>query len=190
MDLRRVERRTDARRNAAAEEADLLERRFLADLRDGDLRQHRVLGERRRAHEVQNLLAVLREPAGAVGHDALALGDADRLAQIGLARGAELAFAALRRVERNDVIADGDTGDAGPYLFDDTAALVAENRRERPFRILARQGKRIGVANARGDEPNQDLAFLRAIEIHFFDRQGFTGFPGYSRSSLHGIATS
>src|SRR5690606_13301982 len=82
----------DAGRDPAAEQADLLERRLLADLRDRDLRQHRVLGERRRAHEVQDALAVLREAARAVGHQTLALRHADFLAEIRPAGLAELAL--------------------------------------------------------------------------------------------------
>ncbi|KDC21494.1 hypothetical protein AZ20_1779, partial [Bordetella bronchiseptica E014] len=50
-------------------------------------------------------LAVDREARGAVRHQALALGGADGLAQVGLARQAELALAALGRVERNDMVA-------------------------------------------------------------------------------------
>src|SRR5690606_28709103 len=105
LHLRRVDDGADAGRDAAAQKAYLLERRLLADLRDGDLRQHRVLGERRRAHEVQDLLAVLREAARAVGHQTLALRHADFLAEIRPAGLAELALAALRRVQRNPGIA-------------------------------------------------------------------------------------
>jgi ornithine cyclodeaminase/alanine dehydrogenase-like protein (mu-crystallin family) len=82
---------------------------------------------------VEDGLAVLAEAAGAVGHQALALGGADGLAQVGLARQAELALAAFRRVagsrgrrrDRGDAFADG---------LDDAAALMAEDGREDAFR--------------------------------------------------------
>ena len=105
LDLRRVDHRADAGRHAAADVADLVERRVLADLRDRDLRQHGVVRERRAAHVVVQRLAAEREAARAVGHHALALRRADRRAQIGLARQAGLALPALGRVERDDVIA-------------------------------------------------------------------------------------
>jgi hypothetical protein len=105
LDLRGVDHRADAGGHAAADVADLVERRVLADLRERDLRQHREVGERRAAHVVVDGLAVEREAAGAVGHQALALRRADRGAQVGLARQARLALPAFGRVERNDVVA-------------------------------------------------------------------------------------
>ena len=63
LDLRRVQDGADARGDAAAEQADLLERRVLADLRQRDLGHHGVFGERRRAHVVMARLA-LRSGSG------------------------------------------------------------------------------------------------------------------------------
>src|SRR5438034_3199205 len=82
-DLGRVQHRADAGGDAAAEQADLVERRPRIHLRDRDFRQHRVLRECARAHVVQHGLAPGGEAAGAVGHEALALRGADLLAQIG-----------------------------------------------------------------------------------------------------------
>ena len=78
LDLRGEDHRADAGRHAAADVADLVERRVLADLRDRDLRQHGVVREGRAAHVVMDRLALDRKAAGAVGHQALALGGADR----------------------------------------------------------------------------------------------------------------
>ncbi len=132
-----IQYRTDAGSDSAAEQTDFLERRLLADLGDGDLRQHRVLAERRGAHVVIDGLAVVREPRCAVGHQALALGRTNRLAQVGLARGAEAALAAFGRVQGNNVIADGDGGDARTHLLDDCAAFVPEDRRKDTFRVFS-----------------------------------------------------
>src|SRR5579864_7409479 len=82
LHLRRVDDRADARGDAAADVADLVKGCVLADLREGDLRHHRVIGEGRRPHVVENLLAACREAAGAVGHHALPLRHADRLAEV------------------------------------------------------------------------------------------------------------
>ena len=52
LDLGGVDHRADAGGDAAADVADLVEGRVLADLRQRDLRQHRVVRERRAAHVV------------------------------------------------------------------------------------------------------------------------------------------
>lgn len=51
-------------------------------------------------------LAVVAEAAGAIGHQALALGGAYRAAQVGFAGFAEFAGAAFGGIERNHVVAD------------------------------------------------------------------------------------
>ncbi len=69
-------------------------------------------------------LAIVREAGGAIGHQTLALRFADSDAQVGLARHAEIALAALGSVERNHVIARPDAGDAFTDLDNDARALV------------------------------------------------------------------
>ncbi len=71
LDLGGVDHGADARRHAAADVADLVERRVWRILRQRDLGQHGVVREGRAAHVVMDLLAPDREAAGAVGHDAL-----------------------------------------------------------------------------------------------------------------------
>ena len=86
LDLGGVDHRADARGDAAADVADLVERRIGADLRQRDLGQHGEVREGRAAHVVMDLLALEREARGAVGHHALALRRADGGAEVGLAR--------------------------------------------------------------------------------------------------------
>ena len=130
LDLRGVEDGADAGGDAAADVADLVERGVLANLGDGDLRQHGEIRERGRAHVVVQLLAVEREARGAVRHDALALRGADGGAQVGLARQAGRALPAFRRVERDDVIALLHAGHARSDVDDDAGALMAQDGRE------------------------------------------------------------
>ena len=73
LDVGGVERRADSRREPAGERRAALERRLRRDLRERDLGQHRVLGERRRAHEVAHRLASAGEPRRAVREVAEAL---------------------------------------------------------------------------------------------------------------------
>src|SRR6476661_714565 len=93
-------------------------------------------------------LALVAEAAGAVGHHALALGSADRGAEVGLAAEARLTLTAFGRVQRDDVVARFDAGDAGPDLADDTCALVAEDRRKQPFAVEPVERVGIGMADA------------------------------------------
>ena len=82
LDLGGVHRRAEPGREPAREQAGAVERRLGVDLRERDLRHHRVLGERRGAHEVADRLAVAREPRRAVGQVALVLLLADRQAEV------------------------------------------------------------------------------------------------------------
>ena len=86
LDLGGVDDGADARGDAAADVADLIERRVLADFRHRDLGQHGEIRECRTAHIVMHFLAADGEARRAVGHDALALGGADSGTEIGFAR--------------------------------------------------------------------------------------------------------
>ena len=186
LDLGGVEHGADAGGHAAADIADLVERRVLADLRDRDLRQHGEIGEGRAAHVVVQLLAADGEARGAVRHHALALRGADRGAEIGLARQAGRALPAFGRVERDDVIALLHRRDAGPDIDHDAGALMTQDRREQPFRVGAGERELVGVADAGGLDLDQHLAGLRPFEIdvHDLERLGLlqcdsgTGFHG------------
>lgn len=90
-----------ARGDAAAKQAGPVHGRVGLDGDDGDVGEDRVLGKGRGAHEVQDILALALEAAGAVGHDALALGGANLAAQVRLARLAKLAFLAFGGAEES-----------------------------------------------------------------------------------------
>src|SRR5882762_461607 len=124
FDPGRVDDRTDPRGHSAADVADLVERRILADLRHRNLGQYREIGEGRTAHVMMDFLAVHGEAARTVGHDALALGGADRRAEVGLARGAALALPAFGRIERDHVIALSQRAHSGADLHDDARSLM------------------------------------------------------------------
>ena len=113
LHLGRLDRGAEPGREAAGEQRRALERRLGVDLRERDLRHHRVLGERRGAHEVPDPLAVAAQPRRAVGEVAVVLLLADREAEIGLRRAAVDALAALRREERDDVVAGRDERHVG-----------------------------------------------------------------------------
>ena len=162
LDLGREQHRADAGGDAAADVADGVERRVVADLRQRDLGNDDVVRERRRAHVVQDRLAVEREAARAVGHQALALGRADLLAEVGLARQAELALPAFGRVERDDVVVLGQRRHARADVDDDARALVAEDRREQALGVVAREREPVGVADAGRLDLDQHLAGARA----------------------------
>jgi hypothetical protein len=171
--------------HATADVADLVEGRVIADLGQGDLGHHDVVREGGGAHVVQDGLAIQAEAAGGVGHQAAALGAADLLAQVGLARQAELALAAFRRVERNHVIAGTQGFDVRAHVDNHTGAFMAEDGREEAFRIGAGEGVVIGVANAGSLDFDQHFAGLGAFEVDGFDAQRGAGLPGNGCAGFH-----
>ena len=137
LDLGGSERRAEPGREAAGEQRGAVERRLGVDLRERDLRHHRVLGERRGAHEVAQRLAVARQARGAVGQVALVLLLADREAQVRARAAAVDALAALRREQRHDVVAGRDERHVLPDALHDAGALVAEHARRVAGRVGA-----------------------------------------------------
>src|SRR5690606_33537165 len=114
------------------------------------------------AHVVQDRIAIERgEARGAIRHQPLALSRADRGAEIGLARQAGRTDPALRRIERDDVIALLDAGDAGADIDNDTRALVPEDRREQTLGVRTRKRELVRMADAGGLDLDHDLAGLR-----------------------------
>src|SRR5882672_4914804 len=185
LDLGSVDHRADAGGHAAADVAHLVEGRVLADLRDRDLRQYRVVGKRRAAHVVVEGLAAHRKAALAVWHHALSLRRADRRAQIGLARQAGLALAAFRRVERDDVVALAHGGDARAHLHYDSCTLVAEDRRKQALGVAARARELVGVADAGRLQLDQHLARLGPVQVHGHDLQGLACGDGDGGFGFH-----
>src|SRR3546814_5347512 len=106
-----------------------------SDVCSSDLR---VVGERRTAHVVMNRLALVRKAAAAIRHQAFALRGADRRAEIGLVRGAALALAAFRCVQRNHVIAFLQAFHVGTDVDDDAGALVRSEEHTSELQSLMR----------------------------------------------------
>ena len=185
-DFRGVDDGADAGRDAAADVADLVERRVLAHLGERDLGQHGEVREGRAAHVMEHLAAVAGEAAGPIRHQALALRRADRRAEVGAARQAGFALPAFRRVERNDVVADFHRGHAGADLAHDAGAFMAENGGKLALGIEARKRVGVGVADAGRHHLDQHLAGLRPADFDGLDRQRLVGFPGDGGARFHG----
>ena len=98
-----------------------------------------------------------------IGHEALALGLPDRLAQIRFRMQAELAAAALRRIEGNDVVTGGHAGHPRSDFDHNAGALMAQDRREGPLRIVPGQGEGVRMADAGGLQLDEHLSGLRAL---------------------------
>src|ERR1019366_2383674 len=128
-----------------------------------------------------------REARGRVGHQALALRAADQLAEIGLARQAELALPAFGRVERNHVVVARHARHARPDLDDDACAFVPEDGRKEAFGVFAGEREPVGVADARGLHLDEHFARLRSFEVDGFDRQRPAGLPRDRGSCLHAM---
>ena len=184
-DLGGVDHGADPGGDAAADVAALVERRVLADLCDRDFRQHGEIGKRRAAHIVKDGLALVAEPRGAVGHHALALGGADRGAEIGLLAEAAFALPAFRRVKRDDVIARLHRDHAGADLPHDSRALMTEDRRKNSLAVEAVEGIGVGMTDAGRLDLDQHFAGFRAFQIEFDDFQRFFCFKRDGGACLH-----
>ena len=171
LHLGRVVHGADAGGHAAAQQADMLGIGVRVDLGQRDFGHHRVFAEGRAAHVVVDRLAVVAEAGGAIGHHALALGGAHRHAQVGLAALAEQALTALGGVQRDHVVTRLDRGHALADLDHDAGALMAQHRREHAFRVLARQGEGVGMANAGIRDPDKHLALARRLDVDLDDFQ-------------------
>jgi len=145
------------------------------DLGQRDLVDDRVFAEGRAAHVVVQRLAFVAEARGAVGHDALALGGAHLLAQVGLAGQAELTFAAFGRVERNDVVARLQRRHAFAHFHDHARAFVAQHGGEQAFGVVAAERERVGVADAGVRDLHQHFAALRGRDVDLNDFQRLAG---------------
>ena len=122
-------------------------------------------------------LAIFGESSGAVGHQPFALGFADLLAQVGLARLAEFALTTFGRIQRDHMIAHLHAGDAFAERFDNTAAFVTQHAGKDSFRVITRKSKGIGMADAAGDNAHQHFAWLRWHHVDLFNNQWLAGAP-------------
>ena len=88
-----------------------------------------------------------------------------------------VAFAALRRVKRDDVIAWLDAGDTFADFQNDARALVAKNGREKALWVSARPRKFVGVTDTCRLDLDQNLTSARTvqIDIHNFQRLARSG---------------
>ena len=164
LDPRRIDHRTNARGDAAADVADLIKWRVVTHLRQGDFRQHRMVGKGRAAHVVIDRRAIQhREPRRAIRHQTLTLGATDRGAEVGFARQTGMTLTTFRRVERDHVIARLKRGDAFAHLNHNTRAFMAQDRRKQTLRVSARTGEFIRVTNTGRFDLDQNLALFRAF---------------------------
>ena len=125
------------------------------------------------------------ETAGPIGHQSLALGLANFLAQIGLAGCAETACTAFGGVQRYDMISGLDAADAGADFCNHRPAFMTQYCREKTLRVGARQGEGVGVADVGRDHAQQDFALRRAGNLDLLDLQWLARLPGDSGFRFH-----
>src|SRR5882757_2457089 len=175
----------DAGGHAAADIAHLVERGIFTNLGHRNFRKHGEIRKSRTTHVVMDHLLADGESAGSVGHDALSLRGANRRAEIGLLREAGLALAALRGIERNDMVAFLDRCHAGSDIDDDAGSLVPENRGEQSLGIGAGAGKFIGMADTGRFDFHQYLSGARPLQIYHRDLERLAGGVGNCSFGFH-----
>ena len=78
-----------------------------------------------------------------------------------------------------------DGGHAKADLLDDRTSLVAEDGGEQPLRIGPREGVGIRMADAGGDDADEDLSLSRPFDVDLFDFQWLARFVGHGGSRFH-----
>jgi hypothetical protein len=116
---------------------------------------------------VQDWLAIQRKPTCAVRHQALALGFTDGLTKIGFWVQTKITGSTLWCVEWDHVVTHLKIFYPLANLYYDTCAFMAQYGGEGPLRVIPRQGKRIGVADAGSLNLYHDLAGRRAPDLNF-----------------------
>src|SRR5439155_21937195 len=114
-------------------------------------------------------LAVAREARRPVGQVALALLLADREAEVRARIQAVHALAALRREERDDVVAGRERADALADPLDHARAFVPQHGRRVAGGIGAGGRVQVGVADTARDEAHEDLACFRLSQVDLLD---------------------
>ena len=134
---------------------------------------------------MEDRLALVGKAGGAIGHQPLALGRADRGAQVGLARQAALTLAAFRRVKRDHMVPRRNARHPGPDLAHDPRTLMPQNARKDPLAVETLQRIRIRMADTRRHDLDQDLASARTLKINLNNLQRLLRFKRYCCSRLH-----
>jgi hypothetical protein len=112
LNLSSVKSGTITSGDTATQQANLTQSSLLGDLSNGDLGNDGVISKAGNTHVVEDSLSLAGETRCSIRHDTLSLSDADNGAQVGLARGAELARAALGNVQGDDMIAGNNGGNS------------------------------------------------------------------------------
>jgi hypothetical protein len=186
LDLGRVDRRTPAGRDAAADQRRRHERHRLVDLHDRVHRNHRVGREGTEVAEGADPLPAGVDAVGAVGGGAGQDPGAE-LAHVGVAGDAHPALAARRQEREDDVVALLDLGDLRADLGHHAGALVAAQDRTPVQRDVAGVDVVVAVADARRGQLHRDLTSLGRVELDLLDAPSGsrTGLPQQCSDGLH-----
>ncbi len=180
-----VESGPDPGREPARERGASVERSFRIDLRERDLGHHRVLRERRRAHEVPQLLPPARKAGGAVRQVPEALLVADRHAPVRALAAAVDALAAFGREQRDHVVPRPDERDAVADPLDHARALVPEHAGRVSRWIRPGRRVQVGVADPAGREAYERLAPPRLGELDVLDDERLPERLEHGGTDLH-----
>jgi hypothetical protein len=128
---------------------------------------------------------------GPIGHDSLTLRGANLGTQIclgGLTKDARC-FATLGRVAWNNMITDGNTGDALTYRLDYTTRLVTENAGEQSFWIVSVQSVHVCVTERIGHDLDPDFPCLGRVDSNDFFYQRLFGGTCHHGLALDGFSS-
>jgi hypothetical protein len=171
------QRRSDAGHNSAAHVARTVRLGGRVDLREAMLGDDGMLGERGVATESAEALTLIRQRRW--WNDPLL--DAD----VGAARSAQMADAALGNGRGHDHVAWREASDALATFENDSCALVSEHDRKRIARHFAFEHAQVGVTKAGRLHLDQNLPRTGCIEINLDHFQRPVRPPCDRRAGLH-----
>lgn len=139
---------------------------------------------------MKQLFSITSESRSSIRHESVSLRNSNLLTQISFRVLAILALFALWDIKRNDVISDGESGDAFSDAFNNSGAFVSEDDWEESFWIVS--VKSVGVSVANGGEEDFDANFVGFWWCHLdgFDGKGRLGTPGDSSFAIDNLSNS
>jgi hypothetical protein len=164
LDLRGVDRGAPARGHPAPEQGGGQQGDVLRDLDAGPFRHHAQLGEGADEGRLGDVHVLVVQPERAVQHGADAHQRA-RLAEVLHAARAPAAAPAPRDERGDDVVADSQPAHPWADRLDDAGSLVPSAVGEVRHLAVRLGDVVVGVAQARGDEPDEHLVILRVVDL-------------------------
>jgi hypothetical protein len=111
-------------------------------------------------------LSLASETRSSVGHESLTLSNSDDAAEVGLARFAEFAVAALGHIQGDYVVAWSDASDSLANALNDARSFVTKNDGEDGLGVFTGEQMSVRVTKGCVDDSDAHFALLGSSNLH------------------------